>query len=166
MKTRRVLRHALAAQWNTRRLFPNDTLDAIEAAIAQAEKTHAGQIRFAIQTSLPLPAIWRDVEPRRHAQWVFSHLRVWDTQHNNGVLIYLQLADRDVEIIADRGLTGRVTSAEWEAVCRLMEGHFRAGRFREGSVAGVEAVGSLLARHFPAQMDSPGNELPDRPVLL
>jgi len=166
MKPGRMLRHVLATQWNTRRQFPDATLDAIEAAIARTEKAHDGEIRFAIETSLPLPAIWKEVDPRRHAQLVFSHLGVWNTEHNNGVLIYLQLADRDVEIVADRGLSGRVTAAEWEAVCHLMEEHFRAGRFREGSVAGVEAVGSLLARHFPAQPGRSTNELPDRPVLL
>jgi uncharacterized membrane protein len=167
MKPTRLLRHLFATQWGTRRLFPASTLDAIEEAIGRGEKAHAGEIRFAIETSLPLPDIWSDISPRQHAQAVFAHLGVWNTELNNGVLIYLQLADRDVEIIADRGLAERVTPAEWEAVCRLMEEHFRAGRFREGSVAGVEAVGSLLARHFPAQAGRPsGNELPDRPALL
>ena len=141
-------------------------LDAIEAAISRTEKTHGGGIPFAIRTALPRPDIWNDIGPRHHARAVFAHLGVWNTEHNNGVLIYLLLADRDVEIIADRGLSNRVTAAEWEGVCRLMEGHFRAGRYLEGSVAGVEAVGSLLARHFPAQGAHPRNELPDRPVLL
>jgi uncharacterized membrane protein len=103
---------------------------------------------------------------------VFAALHVWDTEHNNGVLIYVQLADRVVEIVADRGITGRVQPAEWEAVCRLMEEHFRSGRFRDGAVAGVEAVGMLLSRHYPAPADGTdagsdaGNELPDRPALL
>ena len=166
MNVRRLLRHLVATQWATRRLFPAATLDAIEASITRAEKTHGGEIRFAIESYLPLPEVWNDVAPRVHAQAVFAHLGVWDTEHNNGVLIYLQQADRNVEIIADRGIAARVSAAEWEAVCRLMEEHFRAGRFREGSVAGVEAVGSLLARHFPAQSARAVNELPDRPALL
>jgi uncharacterized membrane protein len=94
---------------------------------------------------------------------------VWDTEHNNGVLIYVQLADRHVEIVADRGFEGRVSPVEWQAVCRLMEEHFRAGRFKEGSIAGVDAIGNLLARHFPQNAEpaarSP-NQLPDRPTLL
>lgn len=166
MKTVRVLRHLIATQWNTRRLFPVETLDAIETAIAQAEKAHAGEIRFAIETSLPLWSVWNDVAPRQHAFGIFTHLGVWNTEHNNGVLIYLQLADRNVEIVADRGLHQRVSESEWEAACRLMEEHFRAGRFREGSVAGIEAVGSLLARHFPANGGRSSNELSDRPILL
>jgi uncharacterized membrane protein len=166
MQPARLLRHMVATQWGTRRLFTQATLDAIEQAIGHAEKAHAGEIRFAIETSLPLLDVWQNVSPRTHAQAVFAQLGVWNTEYNNGVLIYLQLADHDVEIIADRGLASRVTSAEWEAVCRLMEEHFRAGRFREGSVAGVEAVGSLLARHFPAQAGRSSNELPDRPALL
>ncbi|MBS0399268.1 MAG: TPM domain-containing protein [Proteobacteria bacterium] len=166
MKARRMLRHLLVPHWNARRLFPEATLDAIEAAISRTEKTHGGEIRFAIETALPMPDIWNDIGPRHHARAVFAHLGVWNTEQNNGVLIFLLLADRDVEIIADRGLTNRVTAAEWEGVCRLMEGHYREGRYLEGSVAGVEAVGSLLARHFPAQGAHPRNELPDRPVLL
>ena len=107
--------------------------------------------------------------PRARALEVFAHLRVWDTEHNNGVLIYVQVADRDVEIVADRGFEGRVSAAEWEAVCRLMEEHFRAGRFETGSIAGVEAIGNLLARHFPQEAAKPvnsHNQLPDRPTLL
>ena len=86
--------------------------------------------------------------------------------HNNGVLIYVQLADRVVEIVVDRGFEGRVSPAEWEAVCRLMEEHYRAGRFEAGSIAGVDAVGSLLRRHFPAISGQSANQLPDRPTLL
>jgi len=171
-KAIRLLRHALATHWRTRLRFPAPALDAIEIAVARAERSHAGQIRFAIETALHPMQILRDLTPRARAVEVFSALHVWDTEHNNGVLIYVQLADRVVEIIADRGIAGRVQPAEWEAVCRLMQEHFRSGRFRAGAVAGVEAVGMLLSRHFPAaagaSTDAPdaGNELPDRPALL
>jgi uncharacterized membrane protein len=149
-------------------LFPSATLDAIEQAIGRAELTHAGEIRFAIETALTPRHIWNDVTPRAHAWEVFAHLRVWDTEANNGVLLYVQLADRNVEIVADRGFQGRVSPAEWEAVCRLMEQHFRAGRFQDGSIAGVDAIGNLLARHFPQDAAKPkgANQLPDRPTLL
>jgi uncharacterized membrane protein len=166
MKLARLFRHMVATHWGTRRMFPPASLDAIENAIAASEKAHSGEIRFAIETSLPLLAVWTDVPPRKHAMGVFANLGVWNTENNNGVLIYLQLADRNVEIIADRGFHARVSAAEWEAVCRLMEGHFRAGRFREGAIAGIEAVASLLARHFPPEPGARRNELPDRPVLL
>ena len=150
-------------------MFPKSTLDAIEAAVGRAERTHAGEIRFAIETSLAPLHVLNEVSARTRALEVFARLRVWDTAHNNGVLIYVQLADRDVEIVVDRGFEGQVSPAEWEAVCRLMEEHFRAGRFQAGSIAGVDAVGTLLARHFPP---TPGgsvaayNQLPDRPTLL
>lgn len=166
MKAMRLCRHLFATQWHTRRLFPPATLGAIEQAIGRAEKSHSGEIRFAIETSLPLLSVLNDVAPRDHALSIFANLGVWNTEHNNGVLIYLQLADRNVEIIADRGLQNRVSSAEWEAVCRLMEEHFRAGRFQAGCAAGIEAVGSLLARHFPGPGGRSSNELSDRPVLL
>jgi uncharacterized membrane protein len=149
-------------------LFPAATLDAIEQAIKRVELTHAGEIRFAIETALTPRHILNDIAPRAHALEVFSQLRVWDTDANNGVLIYVQLADRDVEIVADRGFQGRVSPAEWEAVCRLMEEHFRAGRFQVGAIAGVEAIGNLLARHFPQASSKAmhSNQLPDRPTLL
>jgi uncharacterized membrane protein len=169
MKIGRLLRHVAATHWRTRMLFPSAALDAIEQAIARVEHAHSGEIRFAVETALTPWHVWNDVAPRARAWDVFAHLRVWDTEHNNGVLLYVQLADRNVEIVADRGFQGRVSPAEWETVCRLMEGHFRAGRFQIGSVAGVEAVGALLARHYPAPAGRPsgaGNELPDRPTLL
>jgi uncharacterized membrane protein len=169
MQIGRLLRHATTTHWRTRMLFPAATLDAIEQAIAAAELAHGGEIRFAIETALTPSHILNDVTPRAHALEVFSRLRVWDTEANNGVLIYVQLADRTVEIVADRGFQGRVSPAEWEAVCRLMEEHFRTGRFKTGSIAGVEAIGNLLARHFPqdgAKAANSRNQLPDRPTLL
>ena len=169
MPVGRLIRHAVATHWRTRVLFPSATLDAIEKAIARAERTHAGEIRFAIETALAPLHILNDTAPRARALEVFAHLRVWDTEHNNGVLIYVQVADRDVEIVADRGFEGRVSPAEWAAVCRLMEEHFRAGRFEAGSIAGVDAIGSLLTRHFPPNLKAVSqshNQLPDRPTLL
>ncbi|HWJ35454.1 MAG TPA: TPM domain-containing protein [Steroidobacteraceae bacterium] len=169
MQLARLMKHVSASHWRTRLLFPKTTLDAIEQAVARAERTHAGEIRFAIETSLAPLHIINEMSPRDRALEVFAHLRVWDTEHNNGVLIYVQLADRDVEIVADRGLHGRVGQPEWEAVCRLMEDHFRAGRYHAGAIAGVDAVGTLLARHFPpptGQASLFDNQLPDRPTLL
>jgi uncharacterized membrane protein len=150
-------------------LFPRSTLDAIEQAIGRAEQAHSGEIRFAIETALSPMHVWHGLAPRTRALGVFGELHVWDTELNNGVLIYVQLADRAVEIVADRGLRDRVKSAEWEAVCRLMETHYRAGRFEAGSIAGVDAVGALLARHYPSEGARPArsqNQLPERPALL
>ena len=169
MRMRRLLRHAAALHWRTRMLFPRATLDAIREAIVRAERAHAGEIRFAVETALPPRRIIGEVGSRTRALEVFSELRVWDTEHNNGVLIYVLIADRSVEIVADRGLCARVHSAEWEGVCRMMEEHFRAGRIKAGSIAGIDAVGGLLARHFPAAIPNQAtgrNELPDQPTLL
>ncbi|MGO9424827.1 MAG: TPM domain-containing protein [Steroidobacteraceae bacterium] len=179
MRLGRLIRHVSATHWRSRMLFPASTLDAIEQAIERAERAHSGEIRFAVETALTPLHILNELTPRARALEVFAHLRVWDTECNNGVLIYVQLADRTVQIVADRGFAGRVGPAEWESVCRLMEAHFRAGRFREGSIAGVDAVGALLARHFPPGVATPGvatpesdragashNQLPDRPTLL
>ena len=165
MQFGRLLRHVTASHWRTRMLFPAATLDAIEQAVTRTERAHGGEIRFAIETALTPQHILNQVAARTRALEVFGHLRVWDTEANNGVLIYVQLADRNVEIVADRGIAARVSAAEWEAVAKLMEEHFRAGRFQAGSIAGVEAVGNLLARHFPPPAHL-HNQLPDRPTLL
>ena len=167
MQFGRLVRHAAATHWRTRMLFPSATLDAIEHAITRAELTHAGEIRFAVETALTPLHVLHGMTPRTRALEVFAHLRVWDTELNNGVLVYVQVADRDVEIVADRGFEGRVSPPEWEAVCRLMEEHYRAGRFEAGSIAGVDAIAQLLARHFPQGLSAPTrNQLPDRPTLL
>ena len=169
MQLGRLIRHVSAPHWRTRLKFPQATLNAIDEAVKRAERTHAGEIRFAIETSLAPLHIINELSPRARALEVFSHLKVWDTEHNNGVLIYVQLADRDVEIVADRGLHGRVSQSEWERVCRLMEEHFRAGRYQAGAVGGVDAVGTLLARHFASPAGRTGsfnNQLPDQPTLL
>ena len=165
MKPIRLLKHLLLPDWFVRRVFARGDLAAIGAAIAASEKSHRGELRFVVEAAMPLTALWRDQTPRARAVDLFSTLRVWDTAENNGVLIYLLWADRDVEIVADRGIHAQVGADAWETVCRQMEAAFRAGRFEEGAVAGIEAVGTLLARHFPGDGSEP-NEVSDRPVIL
>jgi uncharacterized membrane protein len=165
MKLTRVLRHVATTRWSTRKHFPRSVRDAIEKAIGECEHRHGGEIRFVIETAFDLPELWRDLTPRTRALQVFGQFGVWDTAHNNGVLIYVLIADHDVEIVADRGIAQHISAAEWAAVCRQMEAHYQAGRFREGSIAGVEGVGALLGRHFPGRRHS-DNELPNQPVLL
>lgn len=159
------MRHLLAGTWTTRRAFPAAALDRIEAAIAASEARHAGQVRFAVEAALHPLAVWHGVSAKDRALEVFSSLRVWDTEHNSGVLVYLLLADRDVEIVADRGIHRRVGEAGWQSICSDMEGHFRAGRFEQGVVEGIERLCTLLAAHFP-RAAAGANELPDRPVVL
>ena len=165
MRITRILKHLLLPAAAARRHFTPPVLSAIEAAIAETEAQHSGEIRFAIETTLDLERLWRDVSPRACALDAFAKLRVWDTAGNNGVLIYVLFADHDVEIVADRAVAERVSQSEWDAVCRVVQDEFRAGRFGEGAVAGVQAVGRLLARHFP-RAGGDANELPNRPSLL
>jgi len=150
----------------TRRRFPVKVMESIEAAIASAETRTSGEIRFMIESALELPDLWGGVKPRERALQTFAVLHLWNTELRNGVLIYVLMADRDVEIIADRGAAQRIAQDDWEGVCRLMEGHFREARFAEGALAGVEAVGRLLERHFPAQAGHNRDELPNQPALL
>ena len=165
MKLERLLRHLLTTRFSTRRHFPPAVRQAIEQAIGDCEARHAGEIRFVVETAFDLPELWHDVAPRQRALQLFGQLGVWDTAHNNGVLIYVLMADRVVEIIADRGIAARVPQAEWAAVCRQMEHHYREGRFREGTIVGILGVGALLGRHFPGKTPG-GQELPAQPVLL
>lgn len=161
----RWFKHLFMPPWAWRRAFPRATLNAIEAAIRQSETRHNGEIRFAIETSLAPARVWRGISGRERAIEVFSDLRVWDTEHNSGVLIYLLLADHDIEIVADRGIAARVDQSAWDAVARSMETAFRQGEFERGALAGIECVSVLLAEHFPPTDDNP-NELANRPVIL
>jgi hypothetical protein len=166
MHALRTVRHLFATHWIARRRFSPAVLGAIGAAIAEVESQHQGELRFAVETALDIAHLWHDLSPRQRALEVFGTLGVWDTAANSGVLIYVLLADRVVEIVADRGIAARVEPAEWAAICRQMEEHYRGGRWAEGSIAGVEGVGRLLARHFPSGRGGGGNELPNQPVLL
>ena len=165
MKLTRLVRHLFALRWSTRRHFTPRVREAIEGAVREAEARHAGEIRFVVETAFDLPELWQDLSPRQRAVQLFGQLGVWDTAHNNGVLIYVLMADRVVEIVADRGIAERIAQSEWDEVCRQMELHYRDGRFGEGSVAGIHHVGRLLARHFPAAAEGK-DELPNQPVLL
>ena len=165
MQPGRVLRHLFATHWVTRRRFSAAVLARIDQALGRIERQHAGELRFAVETAFDLPELWYGVTPRQRALEVFGHLGVWDTEGNNGVLIYVLMADHDVEIIADRAIAARVSQTEWDAVCRDMEGHFRAGRFAEGSEAGIAGVGGLLAKHFPGR-GGDRDEQPNQAVLL
>jgi uncharacterized membrane protein len=158
-------RHLFASAIRTRVLFPPKVQTQIEQAIDEAEKRHGGEIRFAIETALPLPALWRGVTPRARARQLFAHLRVWDTHANNGVLIYVLRADRAVEIIADRGISAQVSEAQWQGLCREIEARYRSGDYSGGSLAAVDGVARLLAQHFPPP-GARSNELPNQPVLL
>ena len=147
------------------RAFPVPALKAIEEAIGLSELSHGGEIRFAIEGALEPQDVWAGKTPRGRALEVFARLGVWDTEANNGVLIYLLLADRDVEIVADRGLNGRVSEEEWSAVCATMEDRLRSGHYELGAVGAVQAVGALLARHYPP-LPGGRDELPNRPAVL
>jgi uncharacterized membrane protein len=165
MSLRRIGRHLIVHRWQMRRTFSPRVLDAIEQAIKAGEATHSGQVRFVVEGALDGAPLFRNQPARERALDVFSHLRIWDTAHNNGVLIYLLLADRDVEIVADRGIDTKVGAEDWENICREMEADFRAGHFERGVIRGVAAVSRELAKHFPHTAGGP-NELPDKPVVM
>ena len=161
----RIVKHLCFPSWRLRRALSRRSLEAITQAIRDSERNHTGEIHFAVENALNWHQLMRRVSARERAIEVFSSLRVWDTEQNNGVLIYLLLADRRVEIIADRGIDGRVEPGDWEGICRNMKAAFREGEFETGIIIGVEAVGIHMARHFGGA-DLQGNELPDRPSII
>ena len=158
-------RHAVTDAADAKRAFPPAAFDRIERAIAEAEARHAGQIVFVIEPALPVGRVLARLAPRERALEVFGLMRVWDTEENAGVLVYLLLADRDVEIVADRGIDRVVDNAAWQAICARMEAAFRDGRYAEGAVGGIGEISALLAQHFP-RAGAVANELSDKPVVL
>ena len=163
MVNRRALKHLFLPDWYARRRFPAAALERIEQAIKASERSHRAEIRFALEDCLP-PSLLR-LPTRRRAEQVFAQLGVWDTEENSGVLIYVQLVDRAIEIVADRGIARLVPQVEWDAICRAMEKRFGEGHHLEGSLDAIASVTRLLARHFPAGAANP-NELPDRPAVI
>jgi uncharacterized membrane protein len=167
MRLTRLLRHWFITPRAVGKAFSPASLQAIQDAIAATETQHSGEIRFAVEAALPWSYLKRNAPVRQRAVMVFSKLRVWDTEHNNGVLIYVELADHGVEIVADRGIARHVQRAQWEAVCQRMREHFRKGEFEAGVVAAVQEVGALLTQHFPlADGEANPNELSNKPVIL
>jgi uncharacterized membrane protein len=161
----RPVKHLFATALTVRRAFPQAVLDRIEAAIKDSERRHRGEIRFAVEGALEFVPVVRGLTPRARALEVFSLLSVWDTEENSGVLIYVQLVDRDIEIVADRGIAARIPQSQWEAVCHRMEDAFRRGEYEEGALSAIAEVSTLLERHFPAR-ERNADELPDKPIVL
>lgn len=160
-----MLKHLFTPDWLALRPFPARVLDRIEQAVVASELRHSGELRIALEASLePLPVL-RGQSVRARAEEAFGSLRVWDTEGDSGVLIYLQMVDHRIEIVADRGISRRVAHDEWDAICRRMEAAFREGRFEEGVVHAVDEITELLACHFPPDEHNP-DELPNRPVVL
>src|SRR5450631_3931264 len=165
MGIKRIGKHLLEHRWRLRRIFPPKVLAAIERAIKAGEATHSGQVRFVVEGALDGAPLFHDQSARQRALDIFSQLRIWDTAHNNGVLIYLLFADHNVEIVADRGIDAKVGSAGWKKICADMEADFKAGNFEAGVIRGIGAVSLQLAAHFPKH-GAGRNELPDAPVVM
>jgi len=161
----RLVQHALAALRPThRRLTPADR-QRVEQAVAAAEQRHAGEIRVVVEASLHFAQLWHRVTPRQRALQLFAQLGVWDTAANNGVLVYVLLADRAVEFVADRAIAARIPEGDWLSLCRDVEAACGRGELAEGCCVAVRGVATQLERHFPRGSNS-SNELPNQPILL
>jgi uncharacterized membrane protein len=162
----RILRHRWLDESDTRKAIPSQLVDRLMHRVAASEQRHSGQVRIYVEAGLPMSYLWRGASARERAVALFGKLRVWDTESNNGVLIYLLLAENAIEIVADRGLASRVAQDEWQAIVARMGSAFRDGRFEDGLTQALEEVSALLVAHFPlAAGENNRNELPDHPVL-
>ena len=165
-RVQRILKHRLYDDTDSARALGTAALGRLQARVEASEQQHSGEIRLCVEAGLPLGDLWRHTTPRQRAVTLFGTLGVWDTERNNGVLIYLMLAEHAIEIVADRGLARVVAQAHWDAVLGGMRGAFRAGRFETGLAEAIDAVDAMLAKHFPL---APGevnpNELSDRADL-
>jgi uncharacterized membrane protein len=161
----RAWRHLRSSDGDAKRAFPETTLTAITEAITAGEQTHRGEVRLIVEKGLPFDDAWDGVSNRQRALALFADYGVWDTEDNCGVLIYINLAEHKVDIVADRGIDRKIDSATWQAVCRTMTEGFRDGRFHDATLAAVKQVNELLRQHFPAN-GSRANELPDKPIVL
>jgi uncharacterized membrane protein len=165
-RLQRIFKHRWHDEADTQRAIPPALLERLTAQVADSERRHTGEIRIYVEAGLPMSYLWRGAPPRERAIAMFGKLGVWDTEQNNGVLIYLLLAERAIEIVADRGLSRHVGDGEWQRIVQGMGAAFRAGRYEEGLVAAIAAVDALLVRYFPAGAGGANpNELPDAPVL-
>ncbi len=162
---KRFFRHVWMSPLQVRRAFPQATLDAIEHTITASEVGHRGQLRFVVEAELTTGQLWHDLTARQRATDVFSSLRVWDTEENNGVLIYVLLADRKVEVVADRGIHKHVGDERWRAICKELELHYRKGDFATGSVTAIQKIGAELAFYFPSR-GVHTNEQSDKPIVM
>jgi uncharacterized membrane protein len=161
----RFLANLFTTRRALRRAFPTAVLDRIEASIRQSERQHSAELRFAVETALDPATLLRGVSARERAIEAFAKLHTWDTEANNGVLIYVLLSEHDIEIVADRGYNDRVSAEQWQAVCQEMEAAFRQGNFEQGALDGIERITALIRQHFPPRAGDE-NELPDRPSIL
>jgi uncharacterized membrane protein len=163
----RLWRHRWVDEADVRRALPPEMLERLTRRVAASERRHSGELRICVEAGLPWSYLWRDAPARERAVMLFGKLRVWDTEHNNGVLIYLLLAEHAIEIVADRGIDARVDDAAWAAMARRMGAAFREGRFEDGLTQALEEMSALLVEHFPlAEGEADRNELPDAPVVL
>ncbi len=161
----RLFTHLISNPWQVRRCFSVEAMQRIEQAVAESERTHNGEIRFVVEAGLhPYEILFRKT-PRKRAVELFGRLNIWDTENNNGILLYLLLADKDVEIVADRGIDRLVGYDSWEAICRDMESLFKKGEYEAGVLQGIAEISAHLQRHFPHQ-SSKKNEIPNKPLVL
>jgi hypothetical protein len=145
----RMLKHRWLDDTDSRRALPADAVARIEARVTASECGHSGEIRICVEAGLPLSYLWRGLSARDRAIAMFSKLRVWDTEHNNGVLVYLLLAEHAIEIVADRGIHNQTSPEQWQQLIEPMRPAFAAGRFEDGLTETVASLDRLLVQHFP-----------------
>jgi uncharacterized membrane protein YgcG len=162
----RWARHLWLDASDARKLLTKDGLQRLEQSVRDSEARHMGELRVCVEAGLDASALWHGVSSKERAVALFSQLRVWDTEHNNGVLIYLLVADRRIEILADRGLHSRTGPEVWQGITSQLSTALQAGCYEDGLSHAIQTVGAQLRQHFPATSELNSNELPDAVVLI
>jgi uncharacterized membrane protein len=168
-KISRAWRHAKTTKVQGKKAFPSATLAAIQAIIADGENKHRAEVRLIVEPSLDLAAIISGMTSRERAGELFTDYRIWDTEENCGVLIYINLADHQVEIIADRGIARLIPNDHWQAVCKTMTDGFAQALYHDSALNGLTQLNAILKKYFPegesAHSPQP-NQLSNQPILL
>lgn len=165
-RAKRLFHHLLGTRSAARRAFPSPLLKSIQASIAAGEERHRAQVKLIVEAALSAGAVWRGESARQRAHELFARYRVWDTEENCGVLLYVNLADHKVEIVADRSAARAVTREQWQEVCSIMSAGYARGDYRDGTLAALERLHAILADAMPRHGGPDRNELSDKPVML
>ena len=164
-KLKRAFRHLFTTSRAGKKAFPETTLQAIQEVITAGEKLHRAEVQLIVEPSLPLSEIWEGTSSRERAIELFSTHRIWDTEENSGILIYIDLADHQVEIVADRGIDHITTSDEWRSICQTMTSGFAQGNYHDSAIAALKLLNDILHDHLP-DLEGQPDQLPNRPIIL
>ena len=164
MPVMRMVRHRLAINRAGKKLFNKDTMVRLQAAIADGERSHRGEVRLIVESAMPMRKLWRGITGRQRALDLFGSFRVWDTAERNGVLLYVNLADRALEVVSDREASRLTRDQHWLLACQIAQEAFKRDDFEGGTLGAIATIHQALAATFPLQASRPDATIGDTAV--